>query len=80
VQKYSFTGNHFKSYAANIKSRFPAINLIFSLMGGFIMFSFAHGMFCLAEDTTRSVFQPLLKTGKSAHISLWLSSIEILFS
>jgi hypothetical protein len=31
LKKYNFTGNHFKSYAANIKSLFPAIELKCSL-------------------------------------------------
>lgn len=30
ARKYNFAGSHFKSYACDIKSRFPAIRLTFS--------------------------------------------------
>jgi hypothetical protein len=41
----------------------------------YIMFSFVHVMFCLVRGTNRSLFQPLFK--KSAHVSLWLSTTEL---
>lgn len=64
VQKY-----HFKSYAVNIKLRYPAIKFKISLIVFLIKF-------CLEEHTTRSLFS-YSKSGKNAHIILWISITEM---
>jgi hypothetical protein len=66
-----------QSYTANIKSRFPAVKLKFSLIVWLYNVFVAHVMFFLAEDTTRSLFKTLFNNWSEWN-SLWLSTTELL--
>jgi hypothetical protein len=56
VQKYNFTGKHFKNYAANKNHVFRRSTYNFHPQYGFVMFSFAYATFSPALKTIRILF------------------------